>query len=510
MEENYLEKVLSDNLKQVWFKNKKTKYVIHTGATGSGKTHNAVVRLLECNTGVYLSPLRLLSYEVYEKLSNSVICDLITGEEQIINENSSFSSRTVEMMDYRNHYECVVIDECFMVSDPFRGKAWLKAILETNADEIHIISSLESVTLLKNILTKTHKRFEEFNYKRLTPLEVSNKSYSYKKPLDKTILVTFSRIDVLVQKALFEKRGYNVSVLYGNLPLEAKKEQIEKFVSGEHSICVATDVIGMGLNLPCDHVCFHKIEKFDGTTIRKLNPTEIKQIGGRAGRYGLSEKGTIWGGDNNTKYIKEQLEKPIINNNKAYCEIDFETLKSLPYKTIKDKLIAYKELRFIPKEVSKMVLLEDIKPYLDLCEATFLDDIELELAWNLLILPVGNDKTFWKSLVETVRKKVVLNPIFPKIDYIGDITQLKEAEDVVQDIELYLYFMNRKVFRKFSIDDSDNIKKIRTSLINKITDFLFNKKLSAIKKCESCGDDVGINHVHKLCEDCYYNMHIKV
>lgn len=504
MNESYIEAALNENLKEVWFKNKKTKYVIHIGATGSGKTYNALTRLLECNTGVYLSPLRLLSYEVYEKLNKSVLCDLVTGEEQIIIPNSTFSSRTVEMMDYTIHYDCVIIDECFMVSDPHRGKAWLKAILETNADEIHIISSVESADLLKRILTKTHKRYEEFSYKRMIPLEISNQSYSYKNPLDKTIIVTFSRIDALVQKALFEKRGYNVSVLYGNLPLEAKKEQIEKFVTGEHTICVATDVIGMGLNLPCDHVCFHKIEKYDGTDVRKLNPTEVKQIGGRAGRFGLSEKGTIWGAEGNIKHIKEQFEKPTINNTKAYCAIDFNTLKYLPHKTIKEKLLYYKELKFIPKEVSKMVFLEDISPYLTLCDTADLDNIELELAWNLLILPVGNNKNYWKHLVDAVKNDTIVIPNFEPIDKIQEVNQLKYAEDVVQDIELYLYFRNRKIFSKYCNDeDIEIVKNIRVDIIDKITTFLFDKKLSSIKNCVLCGSNIGIDNPHKMCDKCY-------
>src|SRR5260370_42336236 len=107
------------------------------------------------------------------------------------------------------------------------------------------------------------------------------------------MVVGLSREIVLGLKVELERMGRSVSVVYGNLPPEVRRRQAARFAAGETEICVATDAVGMGLNLPADNVCFYELEKFDGKDVRTLTTNEVRQIGGRAGRYGLSQEGLI-------------------------------------------------------------------------------------------------------------------------------------------------------------------------------------------------------------------------
>lgn len=507
-EQNLISKSYKNNLNNIWFKNKDTKYIIHFGPTNSGKTHNAIKSLLESNSGVYLSPLRLLSYEIYDKInSEGHSCDLITGEEYIIGDNSKFSSRTVEMMDYDKSYDVVVIDECFMLGDKDRGKSWLKALLETNAKEIHLITSLEATTIIENILTKTNKKFEKIRYKRLVPLVTSENNYPLQNPLDKSIFITFSRIDCLIQKSIFEKKGLNVSVLYGNLPPEIKKEQMRKFADGETSVCISTDVIGMGLNLPCDHICFLKTTKYDGHRNRDLTPTELKQIAGRAGRYNLSNKGTVWGTNKGTnKFINSYINSPPNQISKTYSAIDVKTLSEIPRDTIEDKLLFYKDLKYIPDTLSDIITLEPIDKYLKLLYINkYINKLDINIAWKLLCLPVKQNTGTWNYLVKRVISDEIVHTNFsdPKTP-IRDVNDLKLIEDEVNDIDLYIYFSNIKEFKHLITDTFlEELKKYKIIFVNNITKFLLDKKLSKKKYCVTCGTNVGILWQHKECDTCH-------
>src|ERR1035438_6613144 len=116
----------------------------------------------------------------------------------------------------------------------------------------------------------------------LQKFKFSESHFSFSKNMQlKGVFITFSRIDVLINKMKIENLGFECSVLYGNLPPEVKKKQIEDFIEGRTSHLVATDVIGMGLNIPCDYLVFLEIEKYDGVQNRRLNPIEIRQIAGR-------------------------------------------------------------------------------------------------------------------------------------------------------------------------------------------------------------------------------------
>lgn len=481
-----LSKTVRDNFAKVWFRNNNTKYHIHVGATNSGKTHHAIQQLIKSSKGVYLAPLRLLAFEVQEKiLSYNINCNLITGEEKIDNQ-AYITASTIEMMDHTQSYDCIVIDESFMISDPIRGKQWFKSIMESNSNEIHIISSLESLELIKSLLTITNKPFEIHRYERKVLLEPSDCVYDPKKILNKTVFVTFSRINVLREKQRLENEGHKVSVLYGNLPPEVKKQQMQKFINGENNVCVSTDVIGMGLNLPCDHICFLSLEKYDGDNMRFINNTEVKQIAGRAGRYGLSEKGMVWCmNKGHSTYVNQILRSNKIRNiSYGYCPIDYETLIRLPPETLLKKLHFYDQLTLIPEELKNVIRVENIDKYIELCRSSdLIDKLPLDYAWKLINMPTKrNSMEIWHKMIKCVyHKKALRITMSDKAPHIHDIYSLKDVEDMVSTIELVLYFSNISIFKDLCSEiDLGKLHDIRYKYIDAITNYLL-KKRKAIK-----------------------------
>ena len=497
---------ITQEIYSMWFNNNSTEYIINVGPTNSGKTHKAVDELMKSGDGVYLSPLRLLAFENYEKINElGYPCDLFTGEDKVIN-GSSLSSRTTEMMDYKNEYDVVILDECFLIGDVNRGKSWLKVILEAKCRKMYLITSNEGLYILEEILTKLNRKYTINQFTRLTPLTFSDKKYNIKKIKPKTVFITFSRVDVLLQKATLEEKGHNVSVLYGNLPPEVKKQQIKKFINGETDVCVSTDVIGMGVNLPCDNVCFLNNRKFDGVEVRELTSTEIKQIGGRAGRYGFSEEGTIYCyGFSSSSFIKK-FNDPAEDIKRAYLPINIDIVSKLPQNTLHGKLSFYEKLDLTPDELKHIISPEQTDTYLELLTKNqTLEKLEIHTAWRLLNLPVTESSlNYWSVITERVYSElpVVYRP--SKITKPKDTYQLKSVEDELKRVDLFLNFTNIYEFQHLvNQDNIEMVKGYKNELINSITDFLLDKKLSNKKLCITCGKNVGLSWQHKECNSCF-------
>lgn len=493
-----------------WNKNSQTKYVLHIGPTNSGKSHTALQELKTAKNGIYLCPLRLLAWEVSEKLNNDGInCDLITGEEQVIKDNAKFTACTIEMLNYSASYEKVVIDECFMITDKNRGKHWLKAILEVNSEEIHLICNEESENLIKEILEKTNKKYEVKKYQRLTPLICCEKPYLISGDTNKTVFVTFGRKSVFQFKNQFESKKRKATALYGNLPPELKKKQIKRFIDGETDICVSTDVIGMGLNLPCETICFTDINKFDGQKIRLLNSIEIKQIAGRAGRFGLSKEGKVTAIKNkDLNYIRQQLQKfePLKT---AYFGIDDDIFNLFPENTsVRDRLKYFEKNEVIPINLQDLISKEEIKKYLELDHYFELikssKDISPEYRWYFITSPVHETSTdYWIYAIKNyIDKKIILTPKFKNIK-IANSTDAEQCEKILHDSDLYLYFSNHRVFKNY-VFEKEKVLKFKYELIEKLDQFLLDRKLTSIKKCNACKKDLPISHKYNICNKCYF------
>ena len=154
-----------------------TRYVIHIGETNTGKTFQALQRMKEAKSGLYLAPLRLLALEVYDTLnSDGVSCSLKTGEEEKLSPGATHFSSTVEMFYEKDHYEVIVIDEAQMIADKDRGFSWYKAITKANADEVHIVGSFSMKDMVMQILGNANIEIHE--YKRDTPLQVEDRPFT--------------------------------------------------------------------------------------------------------------------------------------------------------------------------------------------------------------------------------------------------------------------------------------------------------------------------------------------
>lgn len=276
----------------------KRRFILHIGPTNSGKTHDAIDNMMHAKTGVYLAPLRLLALEVSDDLNNQhhIPCNVITGEERHLIHHATHDACTVEMINYSKHYDVAVIDEAQMISDEYRGGAWVSAILGVNANIVHICMSPVARNAVIHLIELCNDDYEIIIHDRKTPLIVSSDivNINYANSIQKgDAIIAFSKKEVLKTALRLQSMGLKSSIIYGALPWSVRKNEAEKFRTGETKVVIATDAIGMGLNMPVHRIVFTSVEKYDGEKIRKLKAEEIRQIAGRAGRYGIYNEGYV-------------------------------------------------------------------------------------------------------------------------------------------------------------------------------------------------------------------------
>jgi ATP-dependent RNA helicase SUPV3L1/SUV3 len=267
---------------------------LYVGPPNSGKTHAAFERLADAHDGAYLAPLRLLALEGRDRLAaRGVACSLLTGEENVPAPHARIVSSTIEMVATNKPIDVAVIDEAQMIFDPARGWAWTQAIVAVPANEVIIICSAYAVPAIEGLLGLCGERCTVRHFGRKQHVDM----LAHPVPIDSLKLgdavVAFSRRDVLMLRDQIAAAGHPVSVIYGALPPEVRRREAERFAQGDSHILVATDAIGMGLNLPIRRVLFSTMTKFDGQDDRPLNESEVHQIAGRAGRFGIHEEGFV-------------------------------------------------------------------------------------------------------------------------------------------------------------------------------------------------------------------------
>lgn len=252
-------------------------------------------RLMGAGSGVYAGPLRLLAWEVYDKMCKAgVPCNLRTGQESQDVDGAMHTSSTVEMLSTTTVYDVAVIDECQMLSANDRGWAWTRALLGVAAYEIHVCGDPSMVGLVEELAAITGEEVEVREYERLTPLVTSPPLRNGIKEIRKgDCIVAFSQKMLYRLKHDIEHQlGLKCCIIYGSLPPETRRDQADKFNSPDsgYDVLVATDAIGMGLNLNIQRVIFARMDKFDGFVHRALTVSETLQIAGRAGRFNTGAK----------------------------------------------------------------------------------------------------------------------------------------------------------------------------------------------------------------------------
>ena len=431
----------------------------YLGPTNSGKTYHALNALIEAETGVYLAPLRLLAMEVRDRLVQAgVPCNLITGEERVLMNGALHTASTIEMMHSTRAVDVAVIDEIQMLQDPDRGQAWTAALIGVPAKQVYVCGSNAVTTLCTRALDALQEPYDFTYLERKTPLVFEEQSLCgsrYSKPKLKhqlqkgDAMITFSRKDVLTLSARFRNWGFKVASIYGALSPEVRRHESERFLSGEADVLVATDAIGMGLNLPIRRVIFANIQKFDGIASRYLNATEVRQIAGRAGRYGVYETGYV-----NVLEDDEQIHIEHMLNaddtatiNRLPISIQISSLEYIVNKLHTNRLaecIAY----LIENQHTQDVLCESSHATAQYTQALIVDKIapnmafkdKFALACAPLSIQVPIEKDYFIQCIQSIyQDKQHPIPFAPNWLNGGSEKHLQQAEILSQHISLYAW-----------------------------------------------------------------------
>ena len=483
---------------------------MHIGPPNSGKTHDSLNILAESGEGWYLAPLRLLAFEIFDRLNQrGVPCNLLTGEEYVPVEGATITAATIEMFNPAESGQCVVIDEAQMLAGSGRGWAWTRAMMQAEAPSIHIIGPPTVQNLIEQLSNAAAIPFTVMQHERLAPIRVVDEVWTLKDLPPYTILVAFSRRMVLHLKTELENAGRLVSVVYGSLPPEVRRRQADRFAAGETDICVATDAVGMGLNLPADRVCFYEIEKFDGQSVRLLTPSEIHQIGGRAGRYGIRDTGEI--GAIHTKDLKllqrlYDTEPEVLTHARVAPTV--EDLEMIPG-TLAEKLLQWSLLQSIPDSLRNVIQTADLTERIELARMLSDDQInQLGLATSVQLTNAPTrqfSRSYWYNCTNSILKNWMM-PFPPKEPKrIKNSKDLETMEACISCADIYLWLSQRSEFRHFAPDIRE-ISQKRREWSMRIDDALLNK-LDTMKRCEKCGRALPLHHNYRICNRCHSSQH---
>lgn len=476
----------------------KRKFVLHIGPTNSGKTHDALEALKKAKHGVYLAPLRLLAFEIYEKMTEAGIpCDMETGEEHIQTANAAVHSMTVELLKLSEHYEVAVIDEAQMISDPDRGGAWTSAILGVQADEIHVCMSADAEYSVIKLIQMCGDEFEIVRYERKVPLVADETNFMFPDSVQAgDALIVFGAYKVMHVAAELQEKGIRCSVIYGNLPYETRHNEVRRFVEGETDVIVATDAIGMGMNIPIKRVVFLETSKFDGHEVRSLKPAEVKQIAGRAGRYGKADCG-YYTAEFGLKNIIKKYEDKTVANPKIILDFP-ETLLSV-VGSLTETIREWKNIPVdFPFEKAETGTMYEIASRLE----KYTDD--KRLIYRFATLPVDIKSQEQLDILMKTFYKVLGGGVPGYVDYwVGNpgdnLQEMQEAYKLLSLIYVCL--------RRFgNHDDLPTVMQRKKALNKAIMKYLESHKF-APKRCRVCGKVLSWNFPYKLCEECHDEMY---
>ena len=303
------------------------------GPTNTGKTHLAVETMLEYENGIIGFPLRLLAKEIFDKCANKVGIEkvaLITGEEKVIPKSPKYYICTVESMPQDMMVDFVAVDEIQMCTDHERGHIFTDRLLNARGEKLTMFLGSQT---MKSVIASLIDSVEFVSRERYSKLTYSGyKKISRLNP--KTALIAFSVDEVYAISELVRRQKGGAAIIMGSLSPKTRNAQVELYQSGDANFLVATDAIGMGINMDISNISFTSLKKFDGKKSRKLNLSEISQIAGRAGRhindgtFGITGDCKQLSSDEIEKLEKHELQK----NDVLYwrnSEINFDSLDDL-------------------------------------------------------------------------------------------------------------------------------------------------------------------------------------
>ena len=314
---------------------KSSKIIALLGPTNTGKTYVAIEKMLEYKTGIFGLPLRLLAREVYDKCVSKVGQEkvaLITGEEKIIPSTACYYICTVESMPKDKVVDFIAIDEIQMCADRERGHIFTERMLESRGLKLTMFLGSQVMAkiieeLIDDVEFENKERYSKLSYSGIKKISRLDR---------KVAIIAFSIEEVYAIAELVRRQKGGAAVIMGSLSPKTRNSQVGLYQSGDVDYLIATDAIGMGLNMDINEIYFSSLKKFDGKKTRRLNLIEISQIAGRAGRY-KNDGGFGTTGDSETLNSDEieKIEKHQLPDTKSIywrnSKLNFENPEKLVY-----------------------------------------------------------------------------------------------------------------------------------------------------------------------------------
>ena len=508
-------KILQNYLGEFWIHSQarilKRKIIYHLGPTNSGKTYHAIEALAQAEKGCYLAPLRLLAAELFDTMnSKGIITTLLTGEEVIEVEGATHYSSTIEMARLQERFDCCIIDEIQMITDPQRGWAWTRAFINIFAQEVHVCGDGSVLELVEQIVGLCDDELEIRNYERMTDLKVKSDPVPLSRLERSDALVVFSRRSALKYKRDLESLGFKVSIVYGRLSPEVRREQARKFDNGDTDIIVSTDAIAMGMNLPIRRIIFSTLSKFIDSQEIPISNSEIKQISGRAGRYKrfpLGEVSVLSKVENGIAKIKEAINTVLPQQSKCMVGPDLDIFaqvnKALADNNLKEFGLSEFLRLFNTMTFKKPFYCVDLKEMIELAEmvedADSKNNLSMAEIFGFSCAPVN------LGLVEHIQYYVwILNnfvharPInHEPVDYTS--SNIDYLETSIKCVELYQWLARHFNNKHFSyVEESLLNNKIQA--VERLNKLLGEK---TVLSCSSCGVNLPENSKFPICDDCF-------
>ena len=466
------------------------------GPTNTGKTHLAVDTMLEYNSGILGFPLRLLAREIFDKCVVKVGAAnvaLITGEEKIIPKNPKYYICTVESMPQDISVDFIGIDEIQMCTDHERGHIFTDRLLFSRGEKLTMFlgsNTMKSLikTLISDVEFVSRERYSKLTYSGYKKISRLN---------PKTALIAFSIDEVYAIAELVRRQKGGAAIIMGSLSPKTRNSQVKLYQSGDANYLVATDAIGMGLNMDIDNVSFSSLKKFDGKKTRRLNLSEISQIAGRAGRYVNDGAFGITGQCENLSADEiEKLEKHDLKQiNTIYwrnSKLNFSNLESLTQslekKSNNDLLKRINEcedeklLKFFVRN-SKNIKIHNDKKF-------------IKILWECCQIPDFSKKTYGNHIEIVQKVYEFLSSKNGKVpnDYMK--TQLKSLDNChgnidalanrISNVRTWSYVSNKKAWTEnsdFWIERTKNIEdKLSDKLHEELTKSFVDKRMSILSR----------------------------
>lgn len=473
-------------------------FILHVGPTNSGKTYHAIEALANAYYGIYLAPLRLLAYEQFENLNHrGVPCSLVTGEERILVDGAEHQSSTIELANFNRFYDVAVIDEAQMITDEERGGHWTAAILGLQAYEIHVCMAAHAEDIVIKLIEDCGDTYEVVHHERQTPLEMERRPFVFPDSVQPgDALIVFSRRNVHAVASELTAEGIRCSIIYGALPYDVRHREAERFSSGETQVIVATDAIGMGLNLPVKRIVFLETEKFNGRSMRPLQPSEIQQVAGRAGRFGMFDKGLVTTIKEDMYFIQHGLSAEIEPIQNAMLSFP-ESLLSI------DARVSRILSEWNDMAASAGFLKGSVKTQISLAQHLENYTSDKELIYSLVTIPFDerDDELFelWSELSFSLIKRRNLYLDKRLTDALNGLENMtvQELEHAYSITDLLFGFSTRA-----RLDMDQEFIESKRAISEHIMNLLSEAKLQH-RTCRSCGKPISWNYPYSVCGACY-------